>query len=602
VEPLAASLARARQLLGPIESRLASARRALDQLERDLLPRNAGGDVYLVAGIVGPNNAGKSALFNALVGRDLSPSVPTGGATRRLIGAAHSDLAARLIDEPSLARFRIRPLAERDRLRILEQPPADPTELALSSEDSLPTGLLLIDTPDFDSILEDNRIASESLLAVADLVITVVTRHSYQNREVVQFLQGWLEHERPWLLVYNEAIDATVARAHAAKLTSDVGGAPLAAFWAPHSLDVQRGAARLEPERLATENEERSWRLPGRRTSPTVAAGPADLRGFLFALQNIAEIKRRASSFSIGRLRSELEATAATLEDDASESRRLLDAAEERTREAGVQIAAAAMPAGPFIEAFRTVLDRRTNVLSRTWRSALRSLRGALESTVAVLRRRPAPPGAEAENTSLMAIERDELRKAWPLLWEGLAADLGPDGRLRVPGATSPPVGDALDVDLAPTRRAPALATALETLAAEPVDLASFRGACEELVDRAVEDRGFALDIQAIADLATLAPIAIAAAVIVKTGGLGVDLALAGGGAASSFLMEKYSHLLGSGITAEARRRWTTLRGDRLRVLLIEAALPRAGAALRASSEGDQTLAGEIQAIARELP
>ena len=136
MEPLAASLARARQLLGPIESRLAPARRALDQLERDLLPRNAGGDVYLVAGIVGPNNAGKSALFNALVGRDLSPSVPTGGATRRLIGAAHTDLAARLIDEPSLARFRIRPLAEGDRLRILEEPPADPTELVLSSEDA----------------------------------------------------------------------------------------------------------------------------------------------------------------------------------------------------------------------------------------------------------------------------------------------------------------------------------------------------------------------------------------------------------------------------------------------------------------------------------
>ena len=37
------------------------------RLERDLLPRTAGGHEHLVVGIVGPNNAGKSSLFNALV-------------------------------------------------------------------------------------------------------------------------------------------------------------------------------------------------------------------------------------------------------------------------------------------------------------------------------------------------------------------------------------------------------------------------------------------------------------------------------------------------------------------------------------------------------
>ncbi|MEM8713109.1 MAG: hypothetical protein AAGG01_19345, partial [Planctomycetota bacterium] len=64
----------------------------IDLLERDLLPRTAGGHDHLVAGIVGPNNAGKSALFNALVAGQgagapptLSPSLPTGGATRRLV-------------------------------------------------------------------------------------------------------------------------------------------------------------------------------------------------------------------------------------------------------------------------------------------------------------------------------------------------------------------------------------------------------------------------------------------------------------------------------------------------------------------------------------
>ena len=42
----------------------------LGRLERDLLPRTAGGHEHLVVGIVGPNNAGKSSLFNALVAGD----------------------------------------------------------------------------------------------------------------------------------------------------------------------------------------------------------------------------------------------------------------------------------------------------------------------------------------------------------------------------------------------------------------------------------------------------------------------------------------------------------------------------------------------------
>ena len=44
------------------------AEEAAERLDRDLLPRTAGGHTHLVVGIVGPNNAGKSALFNALVG------------------------------------------------------------------------------------------------------------------------------------------------------------------------------------------------------------------------------------------------------------------------------------------------------------------------------------------------------------------------------------------------------------------------------------------------------------------------------------------------------------------------------------------------------
>ena len=574
-----ATLRRVRDLLAPLRERLPSAAQAVDLLERDLLPRSAGGDTYLVVGIVGPNNAGKSALFNALVGRSLSPSLPTGGATRRLVGAAHPSLLARLADEPSLARFRLQPFPADAEAPL--QPSADPAALLLSPEPSLPDGLMLIDTPDFDSVLEDNRIASESLLAVADLVVAVVTRHSYQNKAVVRFLERWLQHGRPWMLVYNEAGDAAVAAAHAAKLAGDVGTAPLASFWAPHSLAVQRGDAPLDPAALPDQ----------------AAARP--LREMLFDVAAIAEVKSRALDAALARLRDGLRETAAALAAEALRAGAVLQAAEARGTETGMRVAAAAMPARPFVDAFRTVLDRRSNPLSRSWRTTLRHIRLGLESLP--LRLRGGRPQPEKAASTLVAIEREELANGWPQYWEELVRDLGREARHPARQTASPPVVALLDADLADQRRAAAFERGVGALAMREADVAEFQRACEVLVEKAIEDRGFELDIQAAADLATLVPIALAAAVIVNTGGLGSDLAAVGGGAVGTFLFEKYAHVLGRGIMAEARRRWTEVRGKQLALGLIEAALPTTAPHVRATIEHDTALAKQLQEVGSAL-
>ncbi len=117
----------------------------------------------------------------------------------------------------------------------------------------------------------------------------------------------------------------------------------------------------------------------------------------------------------------------------------------------------------------------------------------------------------------------------------------------------------------------------------------------------AIEDRGFDIDIQAAADLATLVPIALAAAVIVNTGGLGSDLAAVGGGAVGTFLFEKYAHVLGSGIMADARRRWTDVRGHHLAHSLVDAALPTTAPFVRAGIAQDTALAKQLQDLQSEV-
>jgi hypothetical protein len=582
---LPAALRRTRDTLAPVRERFPAAALAYDLLERDLLPRTAGGDAYLIVGIVGPNNSGKSALFNALVGRPLSPSVPTGGATRRLVGAVHPTLLAQLRAEPTLARFRLRRFGAETAANAPLQPADDPAELLAAEEPQLPAMLMLIDTPDFDSILEDNRIASESLLAVADLVIAIVTRHSYQNKAVVQFLQRWLQHGRPWMLVYNEAIDATVARAHASKLAADVGTPPLAAFWAPHSLAVQEQRAPLDPVQLPLDES---------------AAHERRLQSLLFDLHQIAEVKSRAFDAALGRLRGALRETGMALAGDAVRASAVLNAAEMRAFETGMRIASTAMPARPFVDAFRTVLDRRSNPLSRGWRTTLRHIRLGIESIPSLLRGRRAKPDAAAA-ISLAGIERDELIKGWPQFWEELVRDLGREARHPARQSAPPDVVAELDRDLDDRRRADAQARGEAALRTTPANVDEFQRACEELVEKAIEERGFDDDIQAAADLATLLPIALAAVVIINTGGLGSDIAAVGGGALGTFLFEKYAHVLGTGIMADARRRWIEVRGRQLAQALTDAALPTTAPHLRATAARDTALARQLQDLQHQL-
>ena len=167
---LSSTFREVRAALEPLRDRSESARAALDLLERDLLPRSAGGDTYLVVGIVGPNNAGKSALFNALIGRDLSPSMPTGGATRRLVGALHPDVEFALDVDGACWVFEL------------------DTEKLLSY---CPSQLLFTGLPRFPAVARD---------------VAVVVAEDFASDRVVQFVRQW----RPELVEDVALFDAYV--------------------------------------------------------------------------------------------------------------------------------------------------------------------------------------------------------------------------------------------------------------------------------------------------------------------------------------------------------------------------------------------------------
>jgi hypothetical protein len=557
--------------------------RARDRLRRDLLPRTVGGDQSLVIGIVGPNNAGKSALFNALVGRDASPSLPTGGATRRLVGAARGELVKRLSSSSDWTRFSLRAhdptLPERRDAPLSNA--SDPTELLVVESERVPPGILLIDTPDFDSIARENRAASEALLAVADLVIVVVTKHSYQNAEVVEYLRRWLAQGRPWILVYNEAPSDELVAAHAAKLAADVGSSPVARYAAPHDLGIMEGRVPLDPKRIDDPEHQ------------SLSAGLSDLR-------QVEQLKRAALSASLAQLAEDLTPLADGLEAQGEGAKGLLERARHLAQASGRKLAVEAMPAAPFLNAFRAVMDRRANVVSRTWRAGVRGVRGLVEAVPKALFKQRAADPEERLRGGLLAAEARALELSWPAFYEELARDLGPEGRHASRAGIDRELARALDEDLPPDP-APGRQRALRELQRLPVDFASFQEACEHLVREAVEQRGFEIDVQAGIDLATLLPAAGAAAVILTTGGLGGDLAAAGGGLLGSALMERYTHLLGSGIVRAARARWEASRGLLLADLLLRSALPQAADLARRQAEQGAAAAQTLRAQRQSL-
>ena len=578
------------------DSQLARCLRAtVERLDRDLLPRTAGGVAHLVVGVVGPNNAGKSALFNALVGRVVSPSSPSGGATRRLVGAARPELIARLEGEPTLAQFPLtRATPGPDGVASAIEPGDDAAELLLVPIDDLEDGLLLVDTPDFDSILATNRRASEALLRVADLVIVVVTRHTYQNREVVEFLEGWLAHGRPWILVYNESLAPETTAEHGRKLADDLGEPPAATFHAPFDMGVTEGQRPLLPRALAEAPAALS-------VEPGVG-----IDRWLWSLESAAELKRRAMAASLGRLRDELRQLGTLLETERARAGELLERARGHARRLGGKVAGKAMPMGPFLEAFRTVLDRRPSTVQRRVRGALRRGRMALQGLVSRVRGKRAPKqgegGGDAGERRMVDAERSALEPLWAPFFETLAEGLDPARATTRDGARpAGALGLELDGELAPDRAAVARERALASLAADPEVLAEFERVCEELIEAELDSAGGEWLLQLAVDAVHILPVIAAGVVIVHTGGLGADVAVGGAGALSTLLAERVSRLLGTQVAWRAREGWQHLRGARIAEVVLEAALPRSSARLAREVEQRGALAASLLAMRKEI-
>ncbi|MBK5249143.1 MAG: dynamin family protein [Actinomycetales bacterium] len=162
----------------------------LNQLDDYILPRYDQLDAPLLVVVGGSTGAGKSTLVNALVGAPLTRPGALRPTTRDPVLIHHPADARWFTDQrvlPSLARVHgdgtVPPSGN-----AAAVPPsgaaagsAGGAALRLQPHEGMRPGLVLVDAPDVDSVVDENRQLAGQLLAAADLWIFVTTANRYAD-------------------------------------------------------------------------------------------------------------------------------------------------------------------------------------------------------------------------------------------------------------------------------------------------------------------------------------------------------------------------------------------------------------------------------------
>src|SRR4051812_32375083 len=198
---------------GALEIAAVPARRRIEQLRehvaRHVRPRAVSLDAPLLVLLVGPTGAGKSSLFNSLIGRRASATGVLRPTTRELVALAKPAMRDALVQDGG-------PLwgIEQDRLRLV-------------LDEAAPEGVVLIDAPDVDSVEHANRTLTDRLVEAADLAVFVTTATRYADRVPWEVLARVRDRGMPLVVVINrmppEATDRDVVLDDLRRLLSDAG-------------------------------------------------------------------------------------------------------------------------------------------------------------------------------------------------------------------------------------------------------------------------------------------------------------------------------------------------------------------------------------------
>ncbi|HOQ54308.1 MAG TPA: 50S ribosome-binding GTPase [Micropruina sp.] len=278
------------------------------QLDDYLLPRLQRLDAPLLAVIGGSTGAGKSTLVNSLIGRVVSRTGVIRPTTRSPVLVHHPD------DAHWFGPDRILPGLARSM-----EAANDTRTLQLVPEPSIPRGLALLDAPDIDSVVAENRALAAQLLAAADLWLFVTSAARYADAVPWDYLRSAAERSAALAVVLQRVPPAAMTEVppHLGQMMAErgLGDSPL--FAVPETVTDNEGLlpdSAVAPIRdwlaaLAADSQVRTAvvlkTLDGAigavcRNAPTVAKAVDDQATAIEQLRNDAEGSYREAVRTVG--------------------------------------------------------------------------------------------------------------------------------------------------------------------------------------------------------------------------------------------------------------------------------------------------------------
>ncbi|MFJ3974744.1 dynamin family protein [Streptomyces sp. NPDC090021] len=210
----------------------------LAQLDDYLVPRLKAPEAPLLAVVGGSTGAGKSTLVNSLVGRQVSEAGVLRPTTRTPVLVCHPD------DHHWFAGMRVLP----DLMRVWVPHEDDDTppraasrgpvrgrtgaqgaqgghatrEMRIETVSSLPRGLAILDAPDIDSLVVENRTLAAELICAADVWVMVTTASRYADAVPWHLLRTAKQYRATLITVLDRVphqVLAEVSRQYGALLT-----------------------------------------------------------------------------------------------------------------------------------------------------------------------------------------------------------------------------------------------------------------------------------------------------------------------------------------------------------------------------------------------
>ncbi|MFI9646068.1 dynamin family protein [Streptomyces sp. NPDC052040] len=209
-------------LMGAPRAR-ASRDELLAQLDDYVVPRLKEPEAPLLAVVGGSTGAGKSTLVNSLVGRRVSEAGVLRPTTRTPVLVCHPE------DHHWFSGMRVLP--DLTRVWLPHQEGGDDSHpllergervLRVETTDALPRGLALLDAPDIDSLVAENRVLAAELICAADIWILVTTAARYADAVPWHLLRTAKEHRATLVTVLDRVphqVVAEVSRQYGALLT-----------------------------------------------------------------------------------------------------------------------------------------------------------------------------------------------------------------------------------------------------------------------------------------------------------------------------------------------------------------------------------------------